>query len=150
MGRLWGSLFFVFLTFAAFSTVIAVFENIIICTAELFNWSRKRSCIINCALLLVLSLPCIFGFNLLKNVQPLGDGSTIMDLEDFIVSNVLLPLGSLIIVLFCTLKKGWGWDNFIAEANQGNGLKISSRLKWYMTFVLPVVVIVVFVFGLIK
>lgn len=150
LGRLWGTLFFIFLTFASFSTVMAVFENIISCTAELFNWSRRKSCIINCAAILVLSMPCILGFSVLKKIQPLGEGTNIMDLEDFIVSNILLPLGSLVIVLFCTLKKGWGWENFIAEANEGKGMKMQNWMRGYMTFVLPVIMIVIFVFGIVK
>ncbi|MBQ7784152.1 MAG: sodium-dependent transporter [Oscillospiraceae bacterium] len=150
MGRLWGTLFFVFLTFAAFSTVIAVFENIISCTAELFNWSRKKSCIINCTAMLALSMPCILGFNVLKGITPMGEGTNIMDLEDFIVSNILLPLGSLIIVLFCTLKKGWGWEKFTAEANEGKGLKVKNWMRGYMTYVLPVIMIVIFIFGIVK
>ena len=150
MGRLWGTLFFIFLTFAAFSTVIAVFENIISCTAELFNWSRKKSCLINCTAMLVLSMPCILGFNVLKNVRPMGEGTNIMDLEDFIVSNIMLPLGSLIIVLFCTLKKGWGWENFTAEANEGKGFKVRNWMRGYMTYVLPVIMIVIFIFGIVK
>lgn len=150
MGRLWGALFFIFLTFAAFSTVMAVFENIISCTAELFEWSRKKACVINCAAMLVLSLPCILGFNVLSGIKPMGEGTNIMDLEDFIVSNILLPLGSLIIVLFCTLKKGWGWESFIAEANEGKGAKIKNWMRGYMTYVLPVIMVVIFIFGLVK
>lgn len=150
LGRVWETLFFVFLTFAAFSTVMAVFENIISCTAELFEWSRKKSCMINCAAMLVLSMPCILGFNVLSGVQPLGKGTNIMDLEDFIFSNLLLPLGSLIIVLFCTLKKGWGWEGFISEANEGKGLKVRNWMRGYMTYVLPVIIIVIFIFGIIK
>ena len=100
--------------------------------------------------MLVLSMPCILGFSVLKEIQPLGEGTNIMDLEDFIVSNILLPLGSLVIVLFCTLKKGWGWENFIAEANEGKGMKMQNWMRGYMTFVLPVIMIVIFVFGIVK
>ena len=149
MGRLWGSLFFVFMTFAAFSTVIAVFENIISCSCELFGWERKQSCLINGILLFVLSMPCILGFNVLSKIQPLGPGSGIMDLEDFVVSNLLLPIGSLVYVLFCVTRYGWGWDNFVKEANEGTGLKVASWMRPYMTFVLPAIVIFILVMGLI-
>ena len=150
LGRLWGSLFFVFMTFAALSTVLTVFEGILSSTMELFNWSRKKACILNGISMLVLSLPCALGFNLLNGVAPFGKGSTIMDLEDFIVSNILLPIGSLIFVLFCTRKKGWGWDNFVEEANAGKGLKVKKFMKGYMTWVLPVMIIVIFVIGIVN
>lgn len=148
MGRLWGSLFFVFMTFAALSTVLAVFENIISCTVELFKWSRKKACAINGILMFVLSLPCTLGFNLLSDFQPLGKGSTVMDLEDFLVSNILLPLGSFIFVIFCVCRYGWGWNNFVAEANEGRGPKVTKWMRGYMTFVLPVIVLVIFVIGI--
>lgn len=148
MGRLWGSLFFVFLTFAALSTVLTVFEGILACTSDLFGWSRKKACLINGILMFVLSLPCALGFNLLDSIQPFGEGSTIMDLEDFIVSNLLLPIGSMVFILFCTTKKGWGWENFTNEANSGKGLKVQKFMRGYCTFVLPVMVLVVFVMGL--
>lgn len=147
MGRLWGSLFFLFLIFAAFSTVLAVFEGIIACTMDLFKWSRRKSSLINCLLMLVLALPCILGFNVLSNVQPFGAGSTIMDLEDFIVSNILLPLGSLCFVLFCVTRYGWGWKNFKNEANTGKGIKVANWMKGYMTFVLPVIILILFIMG---
>ena len=149
MGRLWGSLFFVFMTFAAFSTVIAVFENIISCSCELFGWERKKSCLINGIAMFFLSLPCILGFNVWSNIQPLGAGSGIMDLEDFIVSNILLPLGSLIFIVFCVTRYGWGWDKFVAEANEGKGLKVANWMRKYMTFVLPVIVLIIFIMGII-
>ncbi|MGN0623785.1 MAG: sodium-dependent transporter [Oscillospiraceae bacterium] len=148
MGRLWGTLFFVFLSFAALSTVLTVFEGIISCTEDAFGFSRKKACLINGVLMFVLSLPCALGFNVLKKLQPLGEGTNIMDIEDFLVSNIILPLGSLIFILFCVTKKGWGWKNFISEANTGKGLKIKSFMKGYMTFVLPVIVLIVFVLGL--
>lgn len=148
MGRLWGSLFFVFMTFAALSTVLAVFENIISCNIDLFGWSRKRACAVNCVLMFVLSLPCALGFNVLSSIQPMGENSTIMDLEDFLVSNILLPLGSLIFVIFCVCRYGWGWDNFIAEANEGRGPKVAKWMRGYMTFVLPVIVLVIFIIGI--
>ena len=150
LGRLWGSLFFVFMSFAALSTVLAVFENIISCTRDLFGWSRKKASLINGIILFVLSLPCALGFNVLKNVQPLGEGSNIMDLEDFIVNNIILPLGSLVIVLFCTRKFGWGWDSFVNEANQGKGLKVRNFMRGYMTYVLPVIIFIVFIIGIIS
>ena len=148
-GRFWGSLFFVFMTFAAFSTVLAVFEALISCTMDLTGWTRKKASLINCAAILVLSLPCIFGFNIWSAFAPLGEGSTVLDLEDFIVSNLLLPLGSLIVVLFCTIRYGWGWDKFINEANEGKGLKVAEWMRGYMTFVLPVIVLVILILGLI-
>ena len=148
LGRVWGSLFFVFMSFAALSTVFAVFEGILACTCDLFGWSRKKSCLINGILLLVLSLPCVLGFNVLSGVTPFGKGSNIMDLEDFIVSNLLLPIGSLLYVLFCVSKKGWGWENFEKEANTGKGLKVKKWMRGYITYVLPLIIILLFVFGL--
>ncbi|MGN0498320.1 MAG: sodium-dependent transporter [Acutalibacteraceae bacterium] len=148
MGRLWGSLFFVFMSFAALSTIFTVFEGIISCTMDLFGWSRKKSCLINAILLSALSLPCALGFNLLSNIQPFGAGSSIMDLEDFLVSNIILPLGSLVFILFCVSKKGWGWDNFVKEANSGKGIKVKKFMRGYMTYVLPVIVFIVFAVGI--
>ena len=149
LGRLWGSLFFVFLSFAALSTVLAVFECIIANTMDLWGLSRKKACIINGILLFLLSVPCCLGFNILSSFQPLGAGSTILDLEDTVVSNFILPLGSLVFILFCVTKKGWGWDNFVNEANTGKGLKIKKFMKGYMTYVLPVLVMFVFIMGLV-
>ena len=148
-GRIWGSLFFVFMAFAALSTVFAVFEAIIACTMDM-GLSRKKACIINFIAMTVLSLPCVLGFNVLSSVQPLGAGSTIMDLEDFIVSNIILPLGSLIYLLFCTSRYGWGWDKFTEEANTGKGMKISNALRIYMTYILPVIVFAIFVIGIVQ
>ena len=139
LGRLWGSLFFLFLSFAAFSTIFAVFENIFACAMDLFGWSRKKACFIGGAALLVLSVPCILGFNVLSGFTPFGDGTSVLDLEDFIVSNLLLPIGSFIFVLFCVCKKGWGWDNFMKEANEGKGIKIANWMRVYMKYVLPVI-----------
>ena len=150
LSRLWGSLFFVFLAFAALSTVFGVFENIICCVCEVFGVSRRKSCIINCLLMLVLSVPCILGFNVLSGITPLGAGSNIMDFEDFLVSNLLLPLGAAVYVLFCTTRYGWGWENFIKEANAGTGLKLPTFVRKYMTFVLPLIVFAVFIVGLIN
>ncbi len=150
LGRLWGSLFFIFLSFAALSTVFAVFEGILACTCDMFGWSRKKSCFINCVLLLVLSLPCVLGFNVLAGFTPFGEGSTIMDLEDFIVSNILLPVGSLVFLLFCTTKYGWGWKKFKKEANIGKGAKVQDWMRGYLTYVLPVFIVILFVMGLVN
>ena len=147
-GRFWGSLFFLFMTFAAFSTIIAVFENIIACTMDLTGWSRKKTCVVSGILLFALSMPCVLGYNVWSGFQPRGAGSTVLDLEDFVVSNILLPLGSLLIVLFCTLRYGWGWKNFVAEANEGKGLKVANWMRWYMTIVLPIIVLVIFFMGI--
>lgn len=149
LGRLWGSLFFVFLSFAALSTVLAVFECIIANTMDLWGLSRKKACIINGILLFLLSVPCCLGFNVLSGFQSLGAGSTILDLEDTAVSNFILPLGSLVFILFCVTKKGWGWDNFVNEANTGKGLKIKRFMRGYMTYVLPVLVMFVFIMGIV-
>lgn len=148
-GRIWGSLFFVFMTFAAFSTVIAVFENIISCTTDVFGISRKKACVINAAAVFILSLPCALGFNILKGIKPFGENSNIMDLEDFLVSNIILPLGALVFVLFCVSKKGFGWDNFINEANAGKGMKVQKWMRFYMTYILPLIIFAIFVLGMI-
>lgn len=148
LGRLWGSLFFIFMSFASLSTIFAVFEGIIASTMDITGWSRKKACLINGIMMFVLSLPCALGFNLLNFIQPFSAGSTIMDLEDFLVSNMILPIGSLIFVLFCVSKKGWGWNKFVDEANTGKGVKIKNFMRPYMTYVLPVIVLIVFVLGL--
>lgn len=148
LGRLWGSLFFMFMSFAALSTVLAVFECVIACVCDLTGWSRKKSCIVNCAAMLILSMPCILGFNVWADFQPLKAGKNIMDMEDFVVSNCLLPLGSLIFVLACTRKFGWGWDKFMTETNTGKGMKIQSWMRGYMTWVLPVIIIGLFAIGI--
>lgn len=150
-GRLWGALFFIFMTFAAFSTVIAVLENIIACIRDLTDWSRKKTSLICGIAIFILSIPCVLGFNAWSDIKPFGDGTNIMDLEDFIVSNLLLPLGSLIVIIFCVNKRyGWGWDNFGAEANEGKGIKVKKWMRRYMTFVLPLMILSVFVIGLIN
>ena len=149
MGRVWGTLFFVFMTFAAFSTVIAVFENIISCSSELFGWDRKKSCLINGIAMFFLSLPCVLGFNIWSSFQPLGPGTGVLDLEDFVVSNLLLPTGAMVYVLFCVTKYGWGWDKFVKEANEGKGLKVAQWMRPYMTFVLPVIILIILIMGLI-
>lgn len=148
LGRLWGSLFFIFMTFAAFSTVLAVFENIIGMTQDLFHFSRKKACITLCIVISLLSLPCVLGYNVWSSFEPLGTGSTVLDLEDFIVSNFLLPLGSLVYVLFCGTRYGWGFDNFVKEADKGEGLKVPKWAKLYMIYGLPVIVLIVFIMGL--
>ena len=147
LGRLWEFLFFVFMTFAAMSTIIAVFENILSFCMDMWDISRTKAVLINAVLVILLSLPCVFGFNILSFIQPMGAGSTIQDLEDFIVSNNLLLLGSLVFLLFCTRKYGWGWDNFIKEADTGKGLKFPKALRFYVSYILPLIVLVIFVFG---
>lgn len=147
-GRLWGSLFFIFMAFAAFSTVIAVFENIMSCFMDLTGVSRKKAAFINIFIMIILSLPCALGFNVLSGFAPFGEGSTFMDLEDFIVSNILLPIGSLIYLLFCVSRRGWGWENFKAEANTGKGLKISDKIRFYMTYILPLIILFMFIIGI--
>ncbi len=149
LGRVWGSLFFVFMSFAAFSTVLAVFENIMAMCMDLFGWSRFKSGLFNIFAIFIGSLPCALGFNVLSWIQPLGEGTGVLDLEDYIVSNYLLPLGALVFVLFCTRKIGWGWDNFKKEANEGEGMKIHDWMKPYITWVLPVLIIIVFIKGII-
>lgn len=146
-GRIWGTLFFLFLSFAAMSTVIAVFENIMAFTMEQWGWSRKKASVINGFMLFALSLPCALGFNVLSDIQPLGQGTGIIDLEDFIVGNNLLPIGSLIFAFFCSYKFGWGWDNFVKEANEGEGLRYPEKIKFYVKYILPVIILVVFIGG---
>ncbi len=150
LGNFWGSLFFVFMAFASFSTVLAVFENIICCFMELFNISRKKSSWINFFIITICSLPCVFGFSSLSGGFLNAFGGTVLDLLDFVVSYLLLPLGSLVFLLFCTLKKGWGWKNFVLEANQGKGLKIKNYMKLYISYILPLIILLIFVFGLIE
>lgn len=147
-GRIWGTLFFLFMTFASLSTVIAVFENILCCCMDKFHWDRKKACLLNCLIVGIGSLPCALGFNLLSGVQLLGEGSTILDFEDFLVSNLLLPGGSLIILLFCTSKWGWGFKNFLKEVNQGEGMKFPQWLRPYLTYVLPILLITILLQGL--
>lgn len=149
-GRVWGTLFFVFMTFAAFSTILAVFENIISCGMDLFHWSRKKSCLINLVALIVLSLPCVFGYNIWSAIQPLGEGSTILDLEDFIVSNMMLPVGSIVYLLFCVTRYGWGFDHYLKEANTGEGIKMPGGVRFYVTFILPVLLFFLTVKGWIR
>ena len=147
-GRIWGSLFFIFMLFAAFSTIIAVFENIMSSCMDLWGWTRNKAALINTVAVILLSLPCVLGFNILSGIQPLGAGSNILDFEDFIVSNLLLPIGALIYTLFCVSRVGWGWDKYIAEANTGKGIKMPQWMRGYSTWVLPIIIIVVIVNGL--
>ena len=142
-GRLWGSLFFLFMSFAAFSTVLAVFENIIASNLELFGTTRKKAAFINALVIMVLSVPCILGFNVWGHIMPLGEGSSILDLEDFLVSNLVLPIGSLIFALFCVSKYGWGFDHYLKEVNTGDGMKIPRWLKPYFQIVLPLLITVI-------
>lgn len=145
-GRLWGALFFVFLCFAALSTVIAVFENIISFAMDMWGWERKKAVLVNLAAILVLSMPCVLGFNLWSGVQILGMG--VSDFEDFLISNNILPLGSVIYLLFCVCKRGWGWDHFLKEANTGDqGLRFPKAVRFYVSWVLPAVVLFIFVMG---
>ena len=144
-GRLWGSLFFVFMSFAALSTVIAVFENIISFAIDLWGWSRRKAILVNLVLILVLSMPCVLGFNVWSAIQPLGAGTTIQDLEDFIISNNLLPIGSVLYLLFCTSRYGWGWKNFIAEADEGKGVKFPKWARFYVTYILPIIVVAILI-----
>ena len=146
-GRIWGSIFFLCMFFAAASTIIAVFENIISCAMDLTGCSRKKAVLVNFIVILVLSMPCVLGYNVLSGVSPLGEGKTILDFEDFIVSNNLLPLGSLVYVLFCTSRYGWGWKQFLAEADSGVGLKFPKWARAYVSFVLPLIVLFIFVQG---
>lgn len=147
-GRVWGSLFFVFMTFAAFSTVLAVFENIVSCGMELTGFNRKKSSIVNMILVALLSMPCVLGFNL-WSFDWLGVfGGSFLDFEDFLVSNIWLPLGSLIYLLFCTSKFGWGWKNYKEEANTGKGIKIHNWMRVYLTHILPLIVLFIFAFGI--
>ena len=141
-GRIWGTLFFLFMTFASFSTVIAVFENLVSFVSDTFHISRKKSSIINFIIVFITSLPCMFGFNLLSGVNVLGMG--ILDMEDFVVSNILLPLGSLVYLLFCVTKFGWGFDNYYNECNTGKGMKLPRIVKPYLQYVLPILILIVF------
>ena len=148
-GRVWGTLFFLFMTYASFTTVVAVFENIIASMMELFRMNRRRACVVGAVFILLVSVPCVLGFNLWSGFQPLGAGSTVLDGEDFIVSNLLLPIGSLIYLLFCVTKWGWGFDKYLEEANAGKGICLPRTLKPLLQFVLPILIVVIIVQGLI-
>ena len=147
-GRIWGSLFFLFMTFASFSTVIAVFENIMSSCMDNFGWSRKKAALINGIIILVASVPSVLGYNVWSNIHPIG-GRDILDSEDFIVSNILLPLGSLVYLLFCVTRYGWGFEKYREEANIGKGLKVAAWMKWYFLLVLPVLILAIFIRGII-
>lgn len=148
MGKLWGSLFFIFMSFAAFSTILAVFENIISCGMELTGWSRKKSSFINAIAIILLSVPCVLGYNLWSSDIFAVFGGAVLNFEDFLVSNLFLPLGSLVYLLFCTSRYGWGWKNFTTEANTGKGLKIQNWMRGYISYILPLIVLFIFFFGL--
>ena len=145
-GRLWGSLFFLFMSFAALSTVFAVFENIVACLRDITGWERKKASWITGISLMVLCMPCVLGFTVLSNITIMG--LSIMDFEDFVVSSILLPTGSLMFALFCVTRYGWGWKNFTDEANTGKGLKVQNWMRLYMTYVVPVIIVFIFVYGL--
>ena len=147
-GRIWGTLFFLFMTFASFSTVMAVFENIISFWVDMFGMERKKAVLINGVIILIASLPCVFGYNIWSDLHLIG-GRDVLDSEDFIVSNLLLPIGSLIYLLFCVTKYGWGFDNYMKECNEGEGLKFGKFLKPYFQFVLPVLILILVIQGLV-
>lgn len=146
-GRIWGSLFFLFMTFASFSTVIAVFENIMSFCMDMFGISRRKAALINCIIILIASLPCVLGYNLWSDLRLIG-GRDVLDSEDFLVSNLLLPLGSLVYLLFCVTRWGWGFDNYLEEANTGKGIKLGRFLKPYFQFILPVLILIILIQGL--
>ncbi len=146
-GMIWGTLFFIFMSFAALSTLVAVFENILAFSSDLWGWKRKKAVVVNSILIFLTSIPCVLGFNKWSFITPLGEDSTIQSLEDFIVSNNLLPLGSLIYLLFCTSKYGWGWDKFIKEADIGKGVKFPKWGKLYFKYILPLIILFIFVMG---
>ncbi len=150
LGTLWGSLFFVFMSCAAVTTVIAVIENIVSYSMDVHGWQRKPSIVIHGVILAVLMMPCILGFNVWSDITPLGAGSSILDLEDFIISTNILPLGSLFMLIYCTSRYGWGWDKFVAEADKGDGPKFPRWTRFYLTWILPVLIIILFVNGYIE
>jgi NSS family neurotransmitter:Na+ symporter len=147
-GRLWGALFFLFMTFASFSTVIAVFENLQANCIDNFGWSRKKAALLNCVFILIASMPCVLGYNLWSGLHLIG-GRDVLDSEDFLVSNLLLPLGSLVYLMFCVSKWGWGWENYLSESNAGSGMKMPRLLKPYFQFILPILILVILIQGLI-
>lgn len=146
-GRLWGSLFFLFMTFASFSTVTAVFENLLASCIDNFGWTRKKAIIINCIFVFAAGMPCLLGYNVLSNIH-LIRGNDFLGTEDFLVSNLLLPVGSLIYLLFCVSKWGWGFDKYMEEVNTGNGIKMSRHFKFYFQFILPILILVILIQGL--
>ena len=149
-GRIWGTLFFLFMSFAALSTIFAVFQNILSCVQELTNFSKIKCCILCGIGIFILSIPCILGFNLWSDFQPLGNGTGVLDLEDYFVSNILLPVGSLLVTIFCTQKFGWGFDKYVEEANQGKGVKVQKWMRFYMSYILPAIVGIIAVISIIS
>lgn len=147
LGSVWGTLFFLFMFFASFSTVLAVFENILSNFMDNFNWDRKKSVIIALLIVLIGSIPCVLGYNVLSNFHPM-QGKDILDTEDFIVSNLILPIGSLVFLLFCTTKFGWGYDNYLEECNKGKGVKMLKGFSFYFKYILPILIIIILVQGL--
>lgn len=147
-GQFFGGFFFLFMSFAAFSTVIAVFENIMSFAMDLWNFSRRKAALINILIITIGSIPCILGFNILSGFHPLGGTSTILDFEDFLVSKLFLPIGSLIFALFCVTRYGWGYENYEKEVNTGSGIKLPRWLRPYLTFVLPIIVVIIIVHGI--
>ena len=150
LGRLWGALFFLFMSFAALTTVLAVFENVVACVMDYTGFSRRRACCVCGVALVILSLPCVLGFNVWSAFTPFGEGSCVLDLEDFIVSDILLPLGALAFAFFCCHRYGWGWERFLAEANAGEGSRFPSWLRLYCAYAVPLVVFAIFVLGLLR
>ena len=148
-GRFWGSLFFLFLYFAALSTMIGVFENDVSFSIDLFGMERRKAAFFAGIIITLGSVPCALGFNVWSAFQPLKAGNCIMDLEDFFVSNLVLPIGSLVCCLFCTWKYGWGFENYLKEANTGEGLKISPALKFYFKYILPLIIGFLVTYGLV-
>ena len=148
-GNILGFLFFLFMSFAALSTVFAVYECIVSNTMDVTGWDRRRSCLFNVFVMCLLCLPCALGFNVLSGIDPLGAGSTILDLSDLILSQIMLPIGAIVMVLFCVSRRGWGWDNFMSEVNSGNGLMFPARLRTYMTYAVPVIVLILLIIGLV-
>ena len=148
-GNILGFLFFLFMSFAALSTVFAVYECIVSNTMDVTGWDRRRSCLFNVFVMCLLCLPCALGFNVLSGIDPLGAGSTILDLSDLILSQIMIPIGAIVMVLFCVSRRGWGWDNFMSEVNSGDGLMFPARLRTYMTYAVPVIVLILLIIGLV-
>jgi NSS family neurotransmitter:Na+ symporter len=149
-GRFWGVLFFLLMTFAGLATTVAVFENIMSFAMDVKGWSRRKSCIVNCFALCILAIPCALGFNLWSGFEPLGAGTNVLDLEDFIISNNILPLGIVVYIIFCVSKKGWGWKNFLKEANSGTGIGFPEVGKFFYAWILPIFIIVILIMGYIQ